>query len=521
VRYFLLLVFLFSIDAYSQWPNYRVYPSPVSQNEVLAVVSPDDEDLIFLASNTVSYNPFFLSEGIYVSTDGGNSWRGSDTCNGSIISYHGGDPGIAIEPGGRFILTRRGRDPFVGLYSHYSTDLGVNWSSQKTITNQDLERAYLLNDPAKGRTLAFWVRFATPYPVNYAYTEDGGQSWSAPVSLNNPPLRCAGGEAAYHNGTSYVCWAGVSAVSPFTEELVGFASSGDGGDSWIVKENIFNMKGIQGLLPQKSNIRVDGYPRIAVDNSGGERDGWIYIITTQKNFSPAGNDPDIILNISTDKGVSWSSGIRVNQDPVNNGKIQYFPAVNVDGTGGINVIYYDDRNTTSDSAGMFLSRSTDGGLTWKDYQVSDHNFKPQPIAGLDQGKQGENIALVSVKNKLLPFWMDNSSGTYQIWSATIDLNILSTDEDRAVPADNFSIEQNYPNPFNPATTIKYSIPEGSFVNIVVYNSAGEVVENLFSGYKPAGKHQVIFDGRDYASGVYLCRITSGIRSSSIKMIMLK
>jgi hypothetical protein len=504
-----------------QWNNYRIYPSTVSQTEVLSVVSPADENIIFVSANTITFNPFFVSEGIYVTTDRGNSWRGSDTCNGSIISYHGGDPGITIEPGGRFILTRRGRLPFIGLYSHYSDDLGKNWSAQKTVTDEDLERAYLINDPVHGRTFAFWVRYSNPYPVNYSYTEDGGQNWSGPASINNPPQRCAGGEAAYYNGIIYVCWAGVSSVSPFTEEYIGFASSSDGGNTWNVKENAFNIRGIQGLLTQKANIRVNGYPRIAVDNSGGSRDGWIYIITTQKNILPAGNDPDVILNISTDGGESWSSGVRVNQDQLNNGKIQYFPAIHVDDPGGLNIIYYDDRNTTSDSTGVFLSRSVDGGITWQEYEISDHRFKPQPIGGLGQGYQGDNIALTSSGNRLFPFWMDNSTGNYQVWTSNIDLSLLSAgDKDKAIPV-SFFVGQNYPNPFNPLTTIRYDLPEGSYTSVIIYNALGEVIEDLFSGYKQPGSHEVIFNGKSYPSGLYVCRITSGKNAAAIKMMMMK
>ncbi len=141
----------------------------------------------------------------------------------------------------------------------------------------------------------------------------------------------------------------------------------DGGNTWQVTEKAFQVNGIQGMLAEKQNIRVNGLPRIAIDKSGNERDGWIYIITAEKNYGAAGNDPDIILHKSTDKGQSWSGPIRVNQDEFNNGKIQYFPAITIDKFGGLNILYYDDRLTTSDSTGVFLSRSTDGGITFKDF----------------------------------------------------------------------------------------------------------------------------------------------------------
>ncbi|NIV15537.1 MAG: hypothetical protein GWN62_31045, partial [Aliifodinibius sp.] len=61
-----------------------------------------------------------------------------------------------------------------------------------------------------------------------------------------------------NDGTVHICWAVVADQSPFTEIFVGYASSGNGGANWAVKENAFAMNGIAGSLPEKQNIRVDG-----------------------------------------------------------------------------------------------------------------------------------------------------------------------------------------------------------------------------------------------------------------------
>ncbi len=377
--------------------NFRIHPSNTTQTEVFVTVHPSNPDVMFASANTIVFNPFFISEGIYATTDGGNSWFGSDTAQGTPLQFHGGDPGIAIDKDGTFVLTRLGRSPFTGLYSHYSTDNGVTWSGQITITTDDLERAAVATDgnPGSnfyGRTYAIWVRFINPFPVFFAATDDGAENWSSPLQINNPAQRGSGGDIEVDTaGNVHVCWSVVTDASPFTEVQAGYAKSTDGGQTWAVQENAFEMNGIQGVLPEKQNIRVNGQPRIAIDKSGGPRHGWIYIVTTQKNRSPAGFDPDIILNRSSDGGQTWSSAIRVNQDLPNIGNIQYFPAITVDDGGGTNIIYYDDRNTTSDSSGVFLSRSVDGGDSWSEFEISDHRFQPVPIGGLGQGYQGDNI----------------------------------------------------------------------------------------------------------------------------------
>ena len=508
--------------------NYRLNPSDVSQTEVFIVNSPLDRDVLFSSCNTLTFIPFFISEGIYVTTDGGNSWLGNDTCTGEPMAFHGGDPGIAIDKDGAFIITRLGRSPFTGLYSHYSTDQGQTWSAQQVISTDDLERASVATDyfpgsPYYGRTYAVWVKFAPPFPLMMAYTDDSGISWTGPEQINNPPNRSAGGDICIGpNGEVYVCWAGVTDVSPFKEIYVGFAASKSGGADWHISEEAFSMNGITGLLPDKGNIRVNGLPGIAVDTASGEKNGWIYIVSGQKGLLPAGSDPDIILNRSEDGGLSWSSGIRVNQDAPDNGKTQYFPSVHVDKFGAVDIIFYDDRNTTIDSAGVFLARTNDGGNSWKEYEISDHNYKPEPIGGLGQGYQGDNIDLTSTDTRLCPVWMDNSSGVDQIW--TVPIEFSSLDNIRERPQDNagFELKQNRPNPFRGTTSISFKTFASAIVSLKVYDLHGKEVARLIEGYDHPGDHEIIFDAGKISNkaGIYIYSLTVDGVTRTRKMVVL-
>ena len=506
--------------------NFRIYPGNVAQTEVFLVKSPLDQNVMFAGCNTINFVPFFISEGIYSTSDGGATWRGSDTCSGAPINFHGGDPGIAIDRNGTFILTRLGREPFVGLYSHYSYDQGVTWSAQKVISTDDLERAALATDanPAStyyGRTYAAWVKFATPFPVMLSYTDNGAQSWVVQKQVNNPTTRSGGGDLAVGpNGEVYACWAGVTDVSPFKEVQVGFASSLNGGAEWHVTENAFAVNGITGILANKSNIRVNGLPSIAVDTTHGPHRGWIYIVTGQKGLAPAGNDPDIILNRSTDGGQTWSAGIRVNHDALNNGKTQYFPNLHVDKYGALNIIFYDDRTTTTDSTGVFLARSSDGGDTWKEYEISDHHFKPAPIGGLGQGYQGDIIDLTSNDTRLWTVWMDNSSGVYQVWADPIDFSAINgtgDQEGRTTAA----LQQNLPNPFSVFTTIPYSVKSAGNVTLQVFDLYGRLVAEPVNGFKAPGEYVTTVSAAELPAGTCFYRLTSGSGVETRKMIVVK
>jgi hypothetical protein len=67
--------------------------------------------------------------------------------------------------------------------------------------------------------------------------------------------------------------------------------------------------------------------------------------------------------------------------------------------------------------------------------------------------------------------------------------------------------QNYPNPFNPTTNIRFDLPNQMSVTLKIYNILGQEVATLFDHEEMAeGSQEALFDGANFASGVYICRI---------------
>lgn len=60
-----------------------------------------------------------------------------------------------------------------------------------------------------------------------------------------------------------------------------------------------------------------------------------------------------------------------------------------------------------------------------------------------------------------------------------------------------------PNPFNPTTAIRFALAHEARVTLRMYDVAGREVARLLDGTRPAGEHQVVFEGRNLASGVYM------------------
>ncbi len=85
----------------------------------------------------------------------------------------------------------------------------------------------------------------------------------------------------------------------------------------------------------------------------------------------------------------------------------------------------------------------------------------------------------------------------------------------------YSLEQNYPNPFNPSTTIRFDIPNASPVRLSVFDVLGREVAVLVNDQIAAGVHEVSFDAKQFASGMYVYRLQAGNFVQTRKMLFLK
>ena len=110
--------------------------------------------------------------------------------------------------------------------------------------------------------------------------------------------------------------------------------------------------------------------------------------------------------------------------------------------------------------------------------------------------------------------------------AFLDSSVVVGIEDGAdLPiADGYHLAQNYPNPFNPSTTIEFTVPAVSEVELTIYNVRGQRIRTLVSGNMTVGTHQAVWDGSDQhgqhvASGIYLYRLNVGEAFSDIKKMV--
>ncbi|MFQ6608857.1 MAG: T9SS type A sorting domain-containing protein [Fidelibacterota bacterium] len=225
---------------------------------------------------------------------------------------------------------------------------------------------------------------------------------------------------------------------------------------------------------------------------------------------------------------------------------------------GILAFDFSDNSDYSDIEEMFvshgarISRSLNGGSTWDVVYEDGWNYFSEiiynPYSSLVFAAGGDGLdtssAVLFFSEDLGENWVQvplsfggpiegiemSSDGYIYIaapWSGVfrIDLDELSI-EDLHLPL-SFALHQNYPNPFNPSTTIRFDLPEATDVELIIYDILGRKVQALVSGQLVSGKHEVMWNASNVASGVYYYQLTTpqdATHNNSLftkKMVVLK
>lgn len=85
----------------------------------------------------------------------------------------------------------------------------------------------------------------------------------------------------------------------------------------------------------------------------------------------------------------------------------------------------------------------------------------------------------------------------------------------------YVLEQNAPNPFNPTTEIRFSLGLDGATTLVIYDVSGREVATLVDQYLQPGEYHVTWDATGFPSGLYYCRLTSGVWSRTNRMVLRK
>jgi len=388
----------------------QVFPSSNHQTENSIGINPINSNNLMVSVNELNSQPYFFT------TNGGSNWFGAEANPNNMANY--GDPVAFFNTFGKAFWCTLSSPGGVGFAS--TTNNGVTWvtlanGDPSFSTNDDKQHAICdLSGVYPNNVYTAWSDFGgsgTPMYVNSSTNQ--GVSWGSKINVGLPSPHFNHGVTLSigPNGEVYVAWADY-ATGNLPETGMGFTKSTNGGVSYNTATTIFPMTGIRATnsgLPELNNTRGNSFPKMDVDRSTGPRRGWIYITYPDKSTG----DADVYLRRSSDGGTTWSTAIRVNSEPVGNGKQQWMPSVAVDASNGALGVSYYSMDTTGFLTARYTATSLDGGTTWDRTRVSDVRFTPSPLPSPYAGGYcGDYYETAAGGGSVWACWSDNRTGSF-------------------------------------------------------------------------------------------------------------
>jgi hypothetical protein len=198
-----------------------------------------------------------------------------------------------------------------------------------------------------------------------------------------------------------------------TASIMYVQKSTDGGKTWskqVAADHITlapdTCGAFYGCLPNTSE-RVSNIPVVAVDSSGGTRNGQLYVV----DYNWTGTYMQVQVVSSTDGGKTWGAAVPV--APASDKHDQFFPWINVDAKGHAGVTWLDRRNDPSNiNYEAFATWSSDGGASFhKNVLIADTPSNPFDD-GFGSGFMGDYTGNAWFGNKLYASWTDTRNGSY-------------------------------------------------------------------------------------------------------------
>jgi len=115
---------------------------------------------------------------------------------------------------------------------------------------------------------------------------------------------------------------------------------------------------------------------------------------------------------------------------------------------------------------------------------------------------------------------------YRIGAVSKEGEWYSQNVSLALPPKPTTLYQNYPNPFNPSTNIVFYLASPGHASLAIYDVTGSRVRALEDGSKAAGRHTILWDGRNdngaqVGSGVYYYRLKAGKDVITKKLVIVR
>lgn len=330
------------------------------QNETSIAVDPSNANRVVASMNdyvTRTWSCFIAGtpcsalgdgySGTYFSNDGGSTWccvssdpshlgtliPGVERLTGGIYDA-GGDPAVAFDSQGHVYYSglgfnRTSPPNTVTVSKGTFSNSGLTWSAPTFInattapsTLNDKEWIAVDSHPGsafRDRVYVSWTRFIfnahngayVQSPIAFAYSKDGGATFSAPQLIAGNVLYSQGSHPTVGpDGTVYVFWDG--ATRRATLDSIWMVKSADGGVTWSKPVAV---SPVVDIIPiANTAFRNNSYPSAAV-----APDGTLYVIWSSlmsdatgalcPTRTNSGCHAAVLYSKSTDGGATWSKPV--------------------------------------------------------------------------------------------------------------------------------------------------------------------------------------------------------------------
>lgn len=336
----------------------------------------------------VAWMGFKINNSIVIKTrtsfDAGQTWSTTTNIPHTVSGYQSADPSLAFDNNGNLFLSYIDYtpNPTAGaVYIVKSIDGGLNWGTPVEVINSNadgtqypVDRPWMVIDNSGGindgniyittTNPNIFGPVSPPYNPYFIRSTNNGTSfepwryldttnWLAgnliPQPMSTPTVSS--------NGTFHAIYPSyLASQSPFARYLV--ASSNSEGNTFDYNIVYLTATVNNDTLPKKGYL-LKANP---ADSN--------HLIFSYPNFD--NGDIDVYIRESLNAGVTWSSPIRVNDDPISNDRMQDLIWADFDNDGDF-VITWRDRRNSNDST-YKTSSEIYGAVLWKDSTNFSPNF---------------------------------------------------------------------------------------------------------------------------------------------------
>lgn len=453
----------------------------VAHNEILLAADPVDAGRLLGCSMAFDPEHNKIYTIVYASSDGGRTWV--PTLETADMEFSG-DPACALGRNSRayYMALGWGQDGKTADPIYHSEDSGKSWSKPLVLPGfHGLDREYLSVDNTggkfDGRVYMHATGWARPLEgkrqaadISLFTSRDGGASFLGPIKRTSVGKRYVlgvGNSVVLSDGTVVLIFGEINHywndegedgdVPESTPEKANgrleVVTSADGGESL---ETATVVSDFHMLWPPLSTSMI-GY--LAADPGSAAFKDRVYAAWPDQRSGRQ----EIVLSHSDDKAKTWSKPIVVSDDSppaeAASARDHLMPTVAVNRDGVVAVVWYDRRDNP-DNLGWWvrLRASLDGGETFlpsvrvseaptafgaserwtvqgstsgggkKPLGESDAKAPGGPVSvnlslngfQFNGGHTGATVA--DAAGVFHPFWIDNRTGTAQIWTAAVTVS---------------------------------------------------------------------------------------------------